>query len=146
MRPIAGPGFSFSVPAGWHVVRTPTSAAAHEHAGAQTLVSAGVYRLGRLYDPARFAEAARELDGVASRLALAAGGAVTASETTTVAGMRIRAYRFTALLGDGRRYDDRVGFVLSGRREVQLLCQAPAGARDPDGACSLLFSSFALSG
>jgi hypothetical protein len=32
--------------------------------------------------------------------------------------------------------------VLQGKREYQLLCRAPAGAGDPDGACALLYASF----
>lgn len=108
------------------------------------LVSAVVYRLGKPYTPDQFGAATKELDGVAAKLARAAGGSVTARETTTVDGRRIRAYRFTATFS-GRPYEDRVGFVLSGRREVQLLCQAPAGADDPAGACARLFDSFSLS-
>jgi hypothetical protein len=105
-----------------------------------------VYRLAKPYTPERFGAAVKELDGVAAELARKAGGAITSAETTTVGGRKIRAYRFTAHSTDGERYEDRVGFVLSGTREVQLLCQAPAGANDPDGACGLLFKSFALTG
>ena len=59
----------------------------------------------------------------------------TESKTTTVDGGKIRAYRFEA-----KGLQTRVGFVLRGKREYQLLCQASSG--DPDGACALLFSSF----
>jgi hypothetical protein len=142
---VAGPGFRFSAPQDWRVGRTETSAAAHSPADRRTAVSAVVYRLGRPYEPSEFEAAAKELDAVAGKLARAANGTVTASETTTVADRKVRAYRFTAR-EDGRSTQDRVGFVLAGKREVQLLCVAPAGGGDPDGACGLLFSSFTLTG
>jgi hypothetical protein len=141
---VRGPGFRFSAPAGWRQQATATSVVVQAPSAAATLVSAAVYRLGKAYTPDQFAAATSELDGVATRLARAASGKVTASETTTVAGRKIRAYRFTATVS-GKAYRDRVGFVLDGKREVQLLCQAPAGKGDPDGACARLFSSFSLS-
>jgi hypothetical protein len=143
-KTVRGPGFSFVVPADWRVAHTATSAIARAGADPQVFVSAAVYRLGKAYSPAEFAAAARELDGVAAKLARAAGGTVTASETTSVDGLEVRAYRFGAKLRGGASYDDRVGFVLDGKREVQLLCQAQAGGGDPEGACGLLFDSFSL--
>lgn len=103
-------------------------------------MSAQVFRLATAYSPERFAEAAKELDTTARRLAAAAGGKLVGSETTVLDGQRARAYRFTSSRGAGR-----LGFLLDGRREFQLLCQAPGGG-DPDGACTLLFSSFRLAG
>lgn len=143
---VRGPGFRFSAPASWRVRHTAASVVAESRADPAARVSAVVYRLAKTYTPDRFAQAAKELDGVARTLAQDAGGSVTDAETTAVAGLRIRAYRFTARAPQGRRYDDRVGFVLDGKREVQLLCQAPSGAGDPDGACALLFRSFTLTG
>ncbi len=140
---VRGPGFRFTAPAGWRVAHSPTSATARSP-GATALVSAEVYRLGRPYSPDQFAAAAKELDGVAAKLALAAGGEVTASETIVVAGRKVRAYRFTATSSGSGPAADRVGFVLAGKREVQLLCQAPAGGGDVDGACGLLFDTFSL--
>jgi len=101
-------------------------------------VSVTPFPLLKPYDPARFAAVAKELDGVAAELAAKAGGRVTESSTVEVAGRKIRAYRYT-------RGDDqvRLGFVLEGRREYQLLRRLPGGT-DRDGACDLLFSSFAL--
>jgi hypothetical protein len=137
-KEVAGPGFRFEVPSGWRVSRSAASVTAQTRGA---LVSATVYRLAKPYTPDRFAAASAELDRVADRLARAAGGRVKQRETTTVAGRRIRAYRFSA-----RGASDRVGFALAGKREVQLLCQAPAGGGDPDAACALLFSSFSLRG
>ena len=142
-KQVTGPGFAFSVPAGWRVSHTDRSAKAQSGDARPAIVFAAAYRLGKAYAPAQFEAAAKELDGVAAKLAAAAGGTVTSSETTTVDGMKVRAYRFTAT-AHGGSYADRVAFVLHGKREVQLLCQAPAGASDPGGACALLFSSFSL--
>jgi len=145
-RVVAGPGFRFTAPADWRVTRAPTSAAARAPGESTTLVSASVYRLGKPYSADDFDAASKELDGVAARLAQAAGGTVTSSETIAVAGRKVRAYRFSAKPDGGGSYDDRVAFVLAGKREVQLLCQAPSGAGDPDGACGLLLDTFSLGG
>jgi len=88
------------------------------------------YTLQKPYTPALFAAAAKELDGVAGKLAAAAGTTLNEKQTLTVAGEKIRAYRFGAM---------RIGFVLVGKREYQLLCQ---GATD---ACAALFKSFSVS-
>lgn len=93
------------------------------------------YTLQKPYRPALFAAAARELDGIAAKLAAEAGGALTEKRTVRVDGKRIRAYRFGST---------RIGFVLVGRREYQLLCRLPPDGRDIDGACGLLFASFRL--
>jgi hypothetical protein len=90
-----------------------------------------VFPLLKAYDPAEFAAAAKELDGVAARLAKQAGATLTRSATVTVANRKIRAYDYGA---------ERIGFVLVGKREYQLYC-AHATA-----ACKLLFSSFTLAG
>jgi len=102
-------------------------------------VSATAFPLLRPYRPALFDQAAKELDGVAARLAAQAGGKLTEQKTTTVDGRKIRSYRFEA--GSDAT---RIGFVLDGRREVQLLCRAPTADGDPDGSCALLFDSFGL--
>ncbi len=131
-----GPGFTFAAPAGWHVAAGANAVVARK-GGA--LVSATRFPLVKPYRPALFAKAAKELDRVAAELAARSHAKLTESETTTVDGRRIRAYRLAA-----RSYDDRIGFLLVGKREYQLLCQAGAGSGDPDGACGLLFSSFTV--
>ncbi len=138
---MAGPGFRFSVPAGWTVQRTLRAVAARR---GSALVSATTFTLLKPYSPALFSRAAKELDGVAAKLAAQSKGKLTERATTTVDGRRIRAYRFTGRPSTGAPYEERIGFVLQGRREVQLLCQAASGAGDPDGACALLFASFRL--
>lgn len=107
------------------------------------LVSATVFRLAKPYTPALFGRAAKELDRVAAKLAQASGGTVTESVTTTVDGEKVRAYRFTSHPSGLPSNDNRIAFVLEGRHEYQLLCRAAASAGDPDGACALLFGTFA---
>jgi hypothetical protein len=141
---VRGPGFTFAAPASWRVRHSAASASAESSRKGQASVSASVSRLENAYTPDGFDEATKELDGVAAMLAAQLGGRVTDGKTSTVGGMRIREYSLTARDAHGHRVDDRLGFVLSGKREVELLCQAPAASRDPDGACALLFGTFRL--
>ena len=132
-RVVQGPGFSFSVPAAWKTRRTRAAVVAERD---RSRVSSTVFPLLKPYDPSRFGAAAKELDRIAGTLASRAGGTLTEKQTTTVDGRRIRAYRYE---GGGKH--TRIGFVLVGKREFQLLCDAP-GSADIDGACALLFATF----
>jgi len=140
---VAGPGFEASVPAGWTVQRTARAVGARR---GSALVSVTAFTLLKPYSPALFARVAQELDGVAAKLASESNGTLTERATTTVDGRRIRAYRFSGRASGGPPYEERIGFVLQGKREYQLLCQAATGAGDPDGACALLFASFHVAG
>jgi hypothetical protein len=131
-RLVRGPGFSFSAPGGSSTSRTQRTTSA---VSGKTRVSVTTYTLLKAYRPARFAAAAKELDRIAAKLASEAGATVTERQTLEVAGEKVRAYRFDAT---------RIGFVLVGRREYQLLCRLPAGGADTEGACALLFETFAL--
>ncbi|HVM57199.1 MAG TPA: hypothetical protein VMT74_07025 [Gaiellaceae bacterium] len=132
------------MPVGWRATRTTRSLLARKPGGAAgPLVSGTILPLAKPYSPSLFPRAAKELDGLTARLAHASGGTVTEAVTTTVDGRKARAYRFTSHPAGKPAADVRIGFLLEGRREYQLLCQAPAGAGDPDGACALLFGSFA---
>lgn len=91
------------------------------------------FTLVKRYDPARFAAVAKELDGIAAKLAAAAGTTVENSRTSTVGGRKIREYTYGST---------RIGFYLAGRREFQLLCRLGPGGADTDDACALLFASF----
>ncbi len=133
-RVVEGQGFSFSAPQGWSTAHTAKGVVVRR---GKALVSATTFRLLKPYDPGSFDRVAVELDRAATKLAVQAGGKVTESVTTTVDGRKVRAYRYTA-----GGYATRIGFLLRGRQEVQLLCRAPARADDPDGACGLLFESF----
>ena len=125
---VHGPGFTFEVPAGWTVTTPSNSAVARR---GRAVVSVTRFPLLKAYDPAEFDAVTKELDIIATRLAHEAGEVSAAGRTTTVAGRKVRSYRY------GNR---RLGFVLEGKREYQLFC-APAGE-----ACDLLYSSFTLSG
>jgi hypothetical protein len=98
------------------------------------LVSVTRFRLQRAYDSSMFAAAVPQLDRVAAGLAADAGAKLTSRTTELVAGRRSRVYRYR---------DTKIGFVLVGRYEYQLLCRSGGGG-DPGGACALLFSSFAV--
>jgi hypothetical protein len=98
-------------------------------------VSVRSFTLVKRYEPARFGAAARELDGIAAKLAAASGQPLREQQTLTVSGRKIRAYRFGAT---------RIGFFLVDRTEYQLLCKLGRGGTDTDGACDLLFSSFSV--
>ena len=141
---VHGAGFRFEAPAGWTVGRSGTAVVAHRDKTASALVSATPFTLSKPYDPELFARAANELDGVAAELAAQAHGTLTKRSTVVVDGKRIRSYRFTVHPKSGVAYVERIGFVLQGKREIQLLCRAPAASPDPDGACALLYSSFTL--
>jgi hypothetical protein len=130
---VRGAGFSFSAPAGWRTSRTPRSVAASD---GRVRVSVSTYTLQKPYRPALFSAAARELDGVVAKLAASAGRKLSERRTIEVAGRKIRAYRFGTV---------RIGFVLVGTREYQLLCKLTSSGSDPAGACALLFSSFSVS-
>lgn len=93
-----------------------------------------MFTLRKRYVPAQFELATSELDRVAAKLIADSHGALVESVTTTLAGRKARAYRYTTAKGEMR-----IGFVLSGRREYELFCR---DAKDP--ACALLFSSFSL--
>jgi len=124
---VRGNGFLFELPQGWTVERPPKSVVGKH---GSELVSVTRFDLRKAYDPKQFGGVAKTLDSVAARLAKAAGTTITDSKTATVAGEKIRAYRYGG---------KRIGFVLDGKREYQLFC-----GRDGEG-CELLFDSFTLS-
>ena len=96
------------------------------------------FKLARPYKTALFPKVSGELDGVASRLARAEHAKLAKSETITLAGRRARAYTI-----DRGGREERIAFVLAGRREYQLFCRYDRGSR-AEAACSSLFSSFRL--
>ena len=122
------------MPPGWTSRRARSALLARR---GDSQVSVTVFSLLKRYDPARFQEAAKELDRIAAKLAARAGGSVTESTTSTVDGRKVRSYRYKSE-GGGQM---RIAFVLDGKREYQLLCDAP-GSTDTDGACELLFATF----
>ena len=140
---VKGLGFQFAAPVGWTTTTTGAATEARPAAGT-SLVSATAFALLKPYSPSLFARVAKELDRVAAKLAAQSRSTLTESKTITVDGRRIRAYRLTVHPASGQSFDERIGFVLHGKKEYQLLCRAPVGAGDPDGACALLYSSFKI--
>jgi hypothetical protein len=134
---VTGQGFRFEAPAGWRVSR-PQDAVRGRNGSA--LVSVTSYKLLKPYDPELFDQAAAELDRSVKRLVQQAGGTLVETKTTEVAGRQVRDYRYVA-----KGFATRLGFVLEGKREWQLLCRARAEDDDPDGACKLLFETFTVS-
>jgi hypothetical protein len=119
------------VPVGWSVSRSARSVVATK---GSARLSVTIFTLLKPYDPARFQAAARELDGIAARLASQSGGSLTQSATSVVAGRKIRFYRF-----ESKGVPTRIGFVLVDKREYQLVCSGNTGR-----PCDLLFSSFSV--
>jgi hypothetical protein len=132
---VRGNGYRFEAPGGWNVTRTVRQAAASD--GDVDRVEVTTFRLMRTYKPTLFVAAARELDGVARKLARELKGTVAGKGTVRVDGRRSRTYRI-----DYEGKTQELTFVLDGRREYQLLCR-----RDGDGdreACIRLVRTFAL--
>lgn len=125
---VRGKGYSFEAVAGAAVGR-PAGRVVARRAG--SVVSVSVFPLRKAYDERQFDAVSKTLDAVAARLAKAAGASVDERETLTLAGRKIRAYRYGG---------KRIGFVLVGRREYQLFCV------HDDAACDLLFRTFTLAG
>jgi hypothetical protein len=113
-------------------------------ADAPELVSVSVFRLAKPYRPALWPKVVPEFDRVADELASALSGRVTQRKTTTIGGRRSRRYEI-AYARDGADLLERTAFVVSGRREYQLLCRLRADDTETgDEGCSALFGSFRL--
>ena len=141
-RTVTGPGFTFSVEEGREIARTPRSVTVlPADASSQELESVTVFRLVKPYRPALWPAAARELDGVAERLAGSLGGKLLgAPETVRRGGLRGRLYEIE-YAREGVELRQRLTLLLSRRTEYQLLCRWEAAADEPP-ACSLLESTF----
>jgi hypothetical protein len=143
---VRGPLFRFQAPAGWKAATTSLGVAAARttarNAAGDARVSVTSFSLVKPYNPKLFTAAAKELDGVAAQLAKQSHSTLSESKTVIVDGRKIRAYRLTVHPANGQPFDERIGFFLLGKSEYQLLCRAPVGSGDPDGACALLYATF----
>jgi hypothetical protein len=133
---VKGDGFSYAAPASWTVVRKGSSVAAVD--GDVNRVEVMRFTLEKPYRPGLFAAAARELDGVAARLADELKGKIASRSTADVGGRKARSY--TIEYGPGKTQE--ITFVLEGQNEFQLLCRRDSSA--PNDPCAQLLSSFAL--
>lgn len=131
-RHLAGDGFAFDAPADWSVTRGARSVAAR---GGGEVISVTTFRLARAVTPALRANAVAELDRVAAKLATQEGGKVEHPRSDRVAGREARVYDIARSGGD-----ERIAFVLVGRREYELYCR---GTGPP---CERLFASFRILG
>lgn len=125
-----GPGFRFEAPAGWSVVRAGRSTQARSGAA---LVSVTTFPLARPYEPSLWSKVLPELDRVARELAAREDGRLEHARTEEIAGRKARVYDIARAGAD-----ERIAFVLDGRREYQLFCRSPG---DP---CDGLLASFSL--
>lgn len=109
-------------------------------------VAVAVFRLAKPFRPMLWDEAVGELNDVAARLAERLGptAVVVLSDSATLDGRRARSYVIT-YRRDGRAMEDRVVFVLHGRREYQLTCRVLVDEDNADvEACDELKRSFRL--
>lgn len=123
--------------------RAPRAVLVGNPAGPES-VGVAVFRLAKPFRPELWDEAVAELNDVAARLAerLGSTALVVRSESTTLDGRRARSYLIT-YRRDGRAMQDRVAFLLRGRREYQLTCRILVDDDDADvEACDELTRSF----
>ena len=138
-RTVAGGDYRFSAPSSWSVHRAGRQVTATS--GSVDLVGVTTFTLARRYRPELWAKAVPALDRTAAALAAQLGGELRSRETVVVSGRRARRYQI-GYRRDGNALVQRTAFVLTGRREHQLLCRFAEG--DDDSACRTLFSSFRL--
>jgi hypothetical protein len=140
VKVVATAGASVAVPSAWTVSRTPTTVSASPKAGSEELVSVSIFRLLRPYSAALWTRVVPELDRAAQELAGELKATVGASRTVTVGGEKARQYDLSFTRA-GKQLNERLTFVLRGRREYQLLCRW--AATEP-AACGSLESSFSF--
>lgn len=131
-RRVSAAGYAFQASPGWRLERAGRKVAAVD---GEREVSVTTFRLSRRYRPELWRRVVRELDSVAARLAAELDGRIRGRATLEVGGVRARVYR----LEDTRDDTRRIGFVLAGRREYQLLCRG-----DAEQECDVLFATFTL--
>ena len=129
-RLIRGSGYSFEAPTDWVVSRARNVVSArHERA----LISVTVFPRVRGVSGVAWDVLAREMDRAARSVAVQEGAKLAKSETVTIGSQRARAY--TLEHGD---VEQRLAFLVTGRRQYQLFCQNAADA------CDRLLESFSL--
>jgi hypothetical protein len=131
---VAGPGFTFGAPAGWHVVRTGELVSA---ASGADLLQVARFRLLKPYSDGLFRKVEKELDVRMAAVAKQTSGKVAGSRVVTAGGVRSHSYDVAT---EGRV--DQYTFVLRGMREYQLLCRRSSSESDEN--CSLLVRTFRI--
>jgi len=126
---VQGSGFRFLAPSAWKVSGATASN------GPVDRVQVNEFRLVHPYVRAKQVAAAKELDGVATRLAKQLKGKVSTRRTLEVNGLDARGYVI-----DHNGLIEEFTFVLRGRQEYELVCRRTRGADDT--ACRELVTSF----
>ena len=145
VKTVSGPGFTFKAEQEREIARTPRSVSVlPADTGSQELESVTIFRLVKPFRPALWPQAAKELDGVAERLAESLGGELEQQpKTVRIAGLRGRQYEI-GYEREGAQLRQRLTLLLSRRTEYQLLCRWEAGGDAPE-ACTGLEASFKVS-
>jgi hypothetical protein len=128
------------------VERAPRTILAGNPSGPES-VAVAVFQLAKPFRPELWDEAVVELNDVAARLAerLGSTALVVRSGPAMLDGRPARSYLIT-YRRDGRAMQDRVVFLLRGRREYQLTCRILVDENDADlEACDELTRSFRTS-
>ncbi len=131
---VSGPGFRFTAPGGWKIVRAQRQVSATH---GSDLVQVATFPLLKPYSAALFQPVAKELTARMSQVAQQSHGSVSGTSTVTAGG--IRSHSYTVRVGD---HVDEYTFVLRGLREVQLLCRRDA--KSSDAACKQLIDGLVL--
>ena len=144
LQTVGGPGFTFKAPLVREIARTPRSVTVlPPENGSEELESVTIFRLVKPFRPALWPQAAKELDGVAARLAESLGGELAQKQTVRIGGLRGRRYEI-GYDREGVALRQRLTLLLSRRTEYQLLCRWEAAVDMPE-ACADLETSFKLS-
>jgi hypothetical protein len=139
-RPVVltGEGYAFSAPGDWSITRTARSIQA---ARGIDVVSVTRFPLLHAYRSQLWSKVVPEIDRSAEAVASDQHGTVTDRSTLTLAGLQARRYEI-AYERQGRKLVERLGFVLRGKTEYELLCRYERGKSS--SGCDLLFRSFRL--
>ena len=135
VQQVRGVEYGFNAPEGWEVTRSGRTVTASSGSEGEA-VSVTRFQLDRAYRARLDAQVTQELNRVERSLAAKLGGTAGAPSRPEIASRKAWAYR----LAGTRDGTTRIGFVLVGRREYQLLCRGPA---DGEG-CRELFATFRL--
>jgi hypothetical protein len=128
---VRGSGYSFEAPADWAVSRARDVVRATKE---QALISVTVFPRVRAVKGIAWDVLVREMDRAARSVAAQEGAELAKSETVSIDSHRARAYSLER--GD---VEERLAFLIAGRRQYQLFCQ------NADDACDRLLESFSLS-
>jgi len=142
---VSGPGFTVAAPEEREVERTPRSVTVlPAEEASQELESVTIFPLVKPFRPALWPQAAKELDGVAERLAATLGGELLEEpETVLRGGLRGRQYEI-GYEREGIELRQRLTLLLSRRTEYQLLCRWEASTDVPE-ACEIVARTFSVS-